>query len=185
MLGNHGLLIDCGTPGTAEMKTVPTLFHAGYTPAALLVTSPRLSAGGGAEVVQRMWPGIPVIRAHELPPEGLSFETQAGRFSIYAPPAEQIRKKAADYHPVVLWESAAGRVLYIGNAAYITYAALPELQPDTVILGQHVKPEDVQAVRVLQLPESAENQRLILTPAAAEETPSARWHHRRCGSCTR
>ena len=174
MLGNHGVLIDCGNRSTAEMKTVPTLFHAGYTPAALLVTSPLASAGGGAEVLKRMWPGVPVIRAHELPPEGMSFETQAGRFSIYAPPAEQIRKKAADYHPVVLWESAAGRVLYIGNAAYITYAALPELQPDTVILGQHVKPEDVQAVRVLQLPESAENQRLILTPAAAEETPSAR-----------
>ncbi len=78
MLGNHGVLIDCGNRSTAEMKTVPTLFHAGYTPAVLLVTSPLASAGGGAEVVQRMWPGIPVIRAHELPPEGISFETQAG-----------------------------------------------------------------------------------------------------------
>ena len=170
MLGNHGLLIDCGTPDTARSRTVPILFHSGYTPAALLVTSPRASSGGGAEEVRRMWPGIPVIRAHELPAEGISFETQAGRFVIYPPRAETIQKPS-DYHPVVLWESAAGRVLYIGNADYITYASLPELQPDTVILGKYVKPEDVPGARVLQLPESAENRRFILTPEAAEGTP--------------
>lgn len=170
ILGNHGLLIDCGTPDTARSRTVPTLFHSGYTPAALLVTSPRASSGGGAEEVRRMWQGIPVIRAHELPPEGIAFETQAGRFVIYPPRAETIQKPS-DYHPVVLWKSAAGRVLYIGNADYITYASLPELQPDTVILGKYVKPEDVPAVRVLQLPVSAENRRFILTPEAAEGTP--------------
>lgn len=170
ILGNHGLLIDCGTPDTARSRTVPTLFHSGYTPAALLVTSPRASSGGGAEEVRRMWSGIPVIRAHELPAEGISFETQAGRFVIYPPRAETIQKPS-DYHPVVLWESAAGRVLYIGNADYITYASLPELQPDTVILGKYVKPEDVPGGRVLQLPESAENRRFILTPEVAEGTP--------------
>ena len=170
MLGNHGLLIDCGTPDTARSRTVPTLFHSGYTPAALLVTSPRASSGGGAEEVRRMWPGIPVIRAHELPAEGISFETQAGRFVIYPPRAETIQKPS-DYHPVVLWESAAGRVLYIGNADYITYASLSEQQPDTVILGKHVKPEDVPGARVLHLPESAENRRFILTPEVAEGTP--------------
>ena len=170
ILGNHGLLIDCGTPDTARSRTVPTLFHSGYTPAALLVTSPRASSGGGAEEVRRMWQGIPVIRAHELPAEGGSFETQAGRFVIYPPRAETIQKPS-DYHPIVLWESAAGRVLYIGNADYITYASLPELQPDTVILGKYVKPEDVPGVRVLQLPVSAENRRFILTLEAAEGTP--------------
>lgn len=170
ILGNHGLLIDCGTPDTARSRTVPTLFHSGYTPAALLVTSPRASSGGGTEEVRRMWQGIPVIRAHELPAEGISFETQAGRFVIYPPRAETIQKPS-DYHPVVLWESAAGRILYIGNADYITYASLPELQPDTVILGKYVKPEDVPAVRVLQLPVSAENRRFILTPEVAEGTP--------------
>ena len=170
ILGNHGLLIDCGTTDTARSRTVPTLFHSGYTPAALLVTSPRASSGGGAEEVRRMWQGIPVIRAHELPAEGGSFETQAGRFVIYPPRAETIQKPS-DYHPIVLWESAAGRVLYIGNADYITYASLPELQPDTVILGKYVKPEDVPGVRVLQLPVSAENRRFILTLEAAEGTP--------------
>lgn len=162
MLGNHGLLIDCGTPGTAEMKTVPTLFHAGYTPAVLLVTSPQGSAGGGAEVVQRMWPGISVIRAHELPPEGLSFETQAGRFSIYAPPAELARRKAADYHPVVLWESPAGCVLYIGNAAYTCYARFSCQPCDVAVLGSNTEAGEINTRQVIHLPGDGENVRLEL-----------------------
>lgn len=156
MLGNHGLLIDCGNETTAEMKTVPTLFHAGYTPAALLVTSPRVSAGGGAAVVQRMWPDMPVIRALELPPEGKVFETQAGRFTLFSAPQELPRKNAANHSPVVLWESPAGRVLYVGTASYPAYAALPELVVDVVILGQHplqpVHVVDVQAKRTILLP---------------------------------
>lgn len=171
MLGNHGLLIDCGNGSTAEMKTVPTLFHAGYTPAALLVTSPRGSAGGGAEVVQRMWPGIPVIRAHELPPEGLSFETQAGRFSIYAPPAEQMRKKAADHHPVVLWENSAGRVLYLGNAAYASYARFSRQACDVAVLGCHTEPEEVNARQVVYLPGDGENVQLELQSARGDREP--------------
>ena len=156
MLGNHGLLIDCGNETTAEMKTVPTLFHAGYTPAALLVTTPRVSSGGGAVVVQRMWPEVPVIRAHELPPEGKVFETQAGRFTIMPAPPELSRKNAASHHPLVLWESPAGRVLYVGNAAYTTLASAPEQAVDVAILGQHpaqrVQPADVRAGRIILLP---------------------------------
>lgn len=156
ILGNHGLLIDCGNETTAEMKTVPTLFHAGYTPAALLVTSPRVSSGGGAAVVQRMWPGMPVIHALELLPEGRVFETQAGRFTIMPAPPEIPRKNAANCHPLVLWESPAGRVLYVGNASYSALSALPEMAVDIAILGQHplqaVQGADVHAKRTLLLP---------------------------------
>jgi hypothetical protein len=137
MLGNHGLLIDCGNESTAEMKTLPTLFHAGFTPAALLVTSPRVSAGGGAAVLQRMWPEMRVIHANDVPQDGCVFETQAGKFTILPPPAEQPRKKATDYHPIVLWDSPAGRVQYVGHASYATYAALPETAADVLILGHH------------------------------------------------
>lgn len=156
MLGNHGLLIDCGNETTAEMKTVPTLFHAGYTPAALLVTTPRVSSGSGAAVVQRMWPAIPVIQAHELPPEGRAFETQSGRFTILPAPPELSRRNAANHHPLVLWESPAGRVLYVGNAAYAAFSSLPELDVDVAILGQHplqaVQVMDVQAKHSILLP---------------------------------
>ena len=156
MLGNHGLLIDCGSETTAEMKTVPTLFHSGYTPAALLVTSPRASSGGGAGVVQRMWPGIPVILAHELPPEGKSFETQAGKFTIYPPPVEMPRKNAAAHHPLVLWESTAGRVLYIGHAAYATYAPWLGESYDIAVVGSSEQADEVQARQVVPLPVSHE-----------------------------
>ncbi len=156
MLGNHGLLIDCGNETTAEMKTAPTLFHAGYTPAALLVTTPRVSAGGGASVLQRMWPGLTVIHAHELPPQGRAFETQAGRFTLIPAPQELPRKNAANHHPLVLWESPAGRVLYAGNAAFAALAALPEAPPDVAILGQHptqcITPADIAAKRCILLP---------------------------------
>ena len=156
MLGNHGLLIDCGNETSAEMKTLPTLFHAGFTPAALLVTSPRVSSGSGAGVVQRMWPGIPVIQAHELPPEGKSFETQAGKFTIYPPPEETPRKNAADYHPLVLWENSAGRVLYIGHAAYATYAPWLGESYDIAVVGSSEQVDEVQARQVIPLPVSHE-----------------------------
>jgi competence protein ComEC len=162
MLGNHGLLIDCGNETTAEMKTLPTLFHAGYTPAVLLVTSPRVSAGGGAAVLQRMWPGMRVIRAHELPQEGCVFETQAGRFTIFTPPAEWVRSRAGDYHPIVLWESAAGRVLYVGAASYATFQSLPELSAELAVLGKHsnhpVQAADVAAPEILLLPGYADHE---------------------------
>ena len=187
MLGNHGLLIDCGNETTAEMKTVPTLFHAGYTPGALLVTSPQVSSGGGAAVVQRMWPEVPVMQAHELPPEGLVFETQAGRFTILPAPPEFPRRNAASHHPLVLWESPAGRVLYVGNAAYTTLASAPEQAVDVAILGQHpaqrVQPADVRAGRIILLPSveaedalgaevvGVQECRRWVLPVSAAETP--------------
>ena len=152
MLGNHGLLIDCGSESVAESKTVPSLFHAGYTPAALLLTSSRARDGGGCGVVQRMWPQLPVIRASDVPAEGLVLETQAGRFSIYPDP----RGGSTGQPPIVLWESAAGRVLYIGHAAYAAYVPFTRLLVDAAVLGAHatqpVEPCDVEAARVLLLP---------------------------------
>ena len=152
MLGNHGLLIDCGNDVTAELKTVPTLFHAGYTPAALLLTSSRVRDGGGAAVLQRMWPQLPVIRAAELPAEGLVLETQAGRFTIYPDSCSHMSGQS----PVVEWECAAGRVLYIGNASYAASQPFLEEKADVVVLGEHsrqpVQAGDVEATRVLLLP---------------------------------
>lgn len=156
MLGNHGLLVDCGSESAAEFQSLPTLFHAGYTPAALLVTTPLARSGGGVAVLQRMWPDLRVIYAHELPPEGGSFETTAGRFSIYPPAAGAGRKRATDYHPVVRWESPAGRLLYVGHAAYTTCAAHTAGEYDVVVLGrnpqQPVHADDLQAKRFILLP---------------------------------
>ena len=152
MLGNHGLLIDCGSESVAESRTVPSLFHAGYTPAALLLTSSRARDGGGCEVVQRMWPQLPVIRGADVPAEGMVLETQAGRFTIYP----DTRGGSAGQPPLVLWESPAGRVLYIGHAAYAAYVPFSSLPVDVAVLGTHatqpVQACDVESARVLLLP---------------------------------
>lgn len=101
------------------------------------------------------------MQAHELPPEGLVFETQAGRFTILPAPPEFPRRNAASHHPLVLWESPAGRVLYVGNAAYTTLASAPEQAVDVAILGQHpaqrVQPADVRAGGVILLPAAADD----------------------------
>lgn len=156
MLGNHGLLIDCGNASTAEMMTAPSLFHAGYTPAVLLVSTPRSSSGDGAAVLQRIWPDLQVVHAHELPPEGYSFETQAGRFTIFPVPGDMPRRNAADCAPLVLWESARGRALYIGDAAFATYAPHSGTPADVAILGKHplqpVNGAEVSAGRIILLP---------------------------------
>ena len=148
MLGNHGLLVDCGSEAVAAQKTVPTLFYAGYTPAALLLTSKRAREGGGAACLERQWPGLPVIHAEELPAEGVVLETQAGRDTIYPAPAGQ--------PPLVLWENPAGRVLYIGHAAYTAYQPFSGLNPDIAVLGSHARQPvqrcDVSAARLVLLP---------------------------------
>ena len=93
-------------------------------------------------------------------------ETQAGRYTIFLPPAGLPRRKAADHHPLVLWESPAGRVLYVGNASYAAYSSLPEdLRPDVVILGHLVQPEDVENGRTVLLPVSNETIRVPVTGA--------------------
>ncbi len=152
MLGNHGMLIDCGSESVAERKTVPTLFHAGYTPAILLVTGKQNRLGGGSGVLQRMWPGIQVIRADELPAEGLVVETQAGRYSVYPDGAEG--------PPLVLWEGEGGRVLYIGHASYGAYLPFAGMNPDVAVLGEHrqqpVQACDVESGILLSLPGSSD-----------------------------
>ena len=127
------------------------------------------------------------MQAHELPPEGLVFETQAGRFTILPAPPEFPRRNAASHHPLVLWESPAGRVLYVGNAAYTTLASAPEQAVDVAILGQHpaqrVQPADVRAGCVILLPAAADDAapgaevvglqecRRWVLPVSAAETP--------------
>lgn len=148
MLGNHGLLINCGNMTTAEIKTLPALFHSGFTPAVLLVTSSRASDGGGTAVLKRMWPELEVLQAGMLPPEGRCFETQAGRFLIYP--------GAAGAAPVVIWENPTGRVLYLGDAPYSALSGIAGLPVSRVILGAHPRQPigvgDVVASEYILLP---------------------------------
>ncbi len=140
VLGNPGLLIDCGNELTAALQTEPALFHAGYQPATLLLSQPTKSRSGGADVLLASWPKLRVLRADELGSQPLQLEGDAGRFTLYPPPPELPRRPAANAAPIVRWEMPNGRcVLYVGEASRSTWELLPPEArvADILILGRN------------------------------------------------
>ncbi len=166
VLGNPGLVIDCGNEVTAALQVEPALFHAGYQPASLLLSRETKSCGGGADVLRTSWPGLQLLRAEELGPHPLQLEGKAGRYTLYLPPVELPRRPAANAAPIVRWEMPDGRrLLYVGDASRSTWEELPPAarQADILILGRNPKqpldaPEllhEVGARLILLLPSAA------------------------------
>ncbi len=142
VLGNPGLVIDCGNEVTAALQVEPALFHAGYQPAALLLSQPTNSHSGGAGVLSATWPRLNILRAEELAPGPQRFSGRAGYFTLYPPPAELPRRPAANNAPIILWEMPDGRrLLYIGDASRSTWEQLPpeSRQADILIIGMNPK----------------------------------------------
>ncbi len=150
VLGNPGLVIDCGNEVTAALQTEPALFHAGFQPAALLLSQNTGSHAGGAQQLRATWPQLQLIRAEELGPHPLRLDGGAGRFTLYPAPAELPRRPAANAAPIVRWEMPDGRrLLYIGEASRSTWELLPPAArlADILILGMNPKrPVDDPAV---------------------------------------
>ncbi len=142
VLGNPGLVIDCGNEVTAALQVEPALFHAGYQPAALLLTQATQSHVGGAGVMQASWPKLRLLRAEELGTQPLHLEGASGRFTLYPPPAELPRRPAANAAPIVRWEMPGGRrLLFIGDASRATWELLPPeaRQAEVLIIGHNPK----------------------------------------------
>ncbi len=140
VLGNPGLVIDCGNELTAALQVEPALFHAGYQPAALLLSQPTKSHSGGAEVLRFTWPRLQLLRAEELTARSLHLVGAAGCFTLYLPPPELPRRPAANVSPIVRWEMPDGRcLLYIGDAPRATWSLLPPeaRKADILILGRN------------------------------------------------
>ncbi len=167
-LGNPGLVIDCGNELTAALQVEPALFHAGYHPAALLLTQATRSHSGGASILQASWPELRVIRAAELSCRPLQLSGAAGQYTIYPPPADLPRRPAENAAPIVLWERADGRrLLYIGQASRATWDVLPAeaRRADVLILGRNsgLPLEDPELLRrsgarlVVLLPDAADS----------------------------
>ena len=159
VLGNPGLLVNCGNERTASFQVRPWLFHSGFSPAALLVTGKRASLGGGAEYMCRQLPGLRVLRHDSLPQGGLRLITPGGAYTVY--PAAPGARDAA---PVVIWQQGGRRVLYVGDAPADTLLSLPpeELHADTVILGKH----PLQPVQDPALLRATGARRIIILPGA-------------------
>ncbi len=166
VLGNPGLVIDCGNELTAALQVEPALFHAGYHPAALLLTAASASHGGGCDTLRATWPGLQLIRAEELGSHTRLLEGRAGRFTLYPAPAELPRRPAANAAPIVRWEMPDGRcLLYVGDAARATWEQLPPeaRRADILILGRNPK----QPLDDPQLLQSSGASLILLLPSAA------------------
>ncbi|MCQ2371526.1 MAG: ComEC/Rec2 family competence protein [Akkermansia sp.] len=163
VLGNPGLLVNCGNDKTASFTVQPALFHSGYRPAMLLVSGKKASLAGGADTMQREFPGMGVLRYDSLPPGGFSFRTAAGEFSVF-PAVESPNAADSNRAPVVLWQGASRRILYVGDASVDTLLSVPEAErrADTVVIGRH----PLQPVMDPELLRATGAKRIILLPNA-------------------
>lgn len=131
MLGNPALVVDVGSESEAQFTVQPALFHTGRTPVALLQTRKLKGLSEGTDAFLKQYPQV--LRA---PRQGC-VETSAGTYTLYAAPPDYTQTPAANQAPVVLWQSATQRVLYVGDAPYAAWSTIPqhERRADIVILG--------------------------------------------------
>ncbi len=150
VLGNPGLVIDCGSEVSAALQVEPALFHAGYRPATLLLSQPAEKQRSGADVLLATWPQLQVICAEELGEHPVVLEGCAGRMTLYPPPPELPRRPASNAAPIVRWERPDGSsLLYVGDASRATWERLPQeaRRADILILGMNPRqPVDDPAV---------------------------------------
>lgn len=133
VLGNPGIVIGAGSPSQARLTAYPALFHAGYTPAAVVTETGK--RGESARWLAQQWHGVSLLPTDK--PQCLT--TPAGRFTLYPPPSELPHTPAENALPVILWEHGGTRTLYVGDASAATMETIPpdERHADTLILGAH------------------------------------------------
>ena len=116
---------------------VAALFHAGFTPAMLLLTQQRASYSGGESVIRASVTDIKPLKGFEMSGDVIEYSTSAGRY-IIVPPSDEISRSPTENHtPVVLWQGSSRSVLFVGNASLQTLERLPRdlMQADIVICG--------------------------------------------------
>lgn len=165
VLGNPGLVINCGNEPTARFHTEPAIFHGGYKPVALLLTHHRASVSGGRHVLSESWPHMQVLHASFSDAAPTVFRCNAGQYTLINAPASLPESPAQNLTPIVIWDSPRGRVLYIGDASVVTYELIPEplKRANTVICGYN----PAQPIEVSSVVRECQPDRLILLPSAA------------------
>ncbi len=161
VLGNPGILVgDVRGESVARFMVQPALFHAGFSPA--FCQEPRDTAS--AHLYSRTWPKLCFFSA--LPGAApQSFKTSAGIFTIFAPTTDLPISYSANATPIIYWQRSDGRrLLFVGNAAFSTFKALPHgfHRADVLILGynSHEPIVDPSVLRPIGM------QRIILLPSA-------------------
>lgn len=167
-LGNGGLLIASGNGQTARFNVEPAIFHSGFTPSALLLPRPLARRAEMAAVLTATWPQLLVLDADKLAGK-TTLQTSAGSFCIYAPPADLPRKPMDNVAPIVAWQRAQSRVLYVGDASLLSFENLPESErrADVLILGMNQRMPVADAELILATGAST----IILLPSASKLFP--------------
>lgn len=173
VLGNPGLVIGAGNESQVRYTTAPALFHAGFSPAAVLQL-PGAAAEKGVAALQQQFPAMGVISAQKP----AAFTTSAGRFTLYPAPSSLPRTPAENALPIILWEHGGKRTLYVGDAAADVAETLPPeaYGVDVLILGSHplhpledAEDRDAFGAKVVRWLPSALRRQAALPPAEQEE----------------
>ena len=167
VLGNPGLVINPGNESGVAFRTHPAVFHAGFTPCAILRTRAAESYRLGANALQKQFPESVIFSADELDAQGMRYHCPAGCFSFYPAPADYPRRLVDSRAPVILWQAAPEwRVLYLGNAPAEAWYRMPENErrANVVILGRHPirnigvdSLQEIGAELIIQLPGTNNN----------------------------
>lgn len=169
VLGNPGVVINCGSEKTARFNVEPALFHGGFKPSALLLTQKRASLSGGSEVLTETWPDLTILRSHFTDAEAQVFSTEAGKYVVVYPPSYLPKSPVQNLIPAVIWECGEQRVMYLGDASVVTYERIPlqYKKVDVVICGRN----PAQPVELHELVEDTGASQIILLPNALEILP--------------
>lgn len=140
VLGNPGLVINPGNEMNVQFRTYPSLFHAGFSPAAILQTRPGKNYSMGAEQLHACFPVSSLFRVNDLKPQGMSLRTGAGVYTFYPPSPSFPRRLADNRLPIIRWQGCNGlRVLYVGQTpAEALHRMPPEARrAEVLILGNN------------------------------------------------
>lgn len=169
VLGNPGLLVDCGSTNDARFRLAPALFGSNYSPAAIVSMRTGPSHSGGVREILRACPHAVMPPLPATPNRPWQLATRAGRFTIYPPAVPAYRATADDHAPVVLWEHEGRKLLYVGSASLDTVRRLPEpcRRADCLIIGSHLYRHALDKEWIA----STGAARIYLLPKAVREHP--------------
>ncbi len=173
MLGNPGILVDTGSSSSARWTIDPAVFHGGYAPAVILPTSNLRSATEGLDVLRQSWPEARILNPDELRGRFLRVETEAGQYLICGPPDDLPTRPAINQSPVLIWQNAYRRLLYLGDAAAETYERLPrgERRADVIIIGRNA----ARGLDPYTVQQECGARRVILLPSLTTSFEAADW----------
>ena len=140
VLGNPGIVVNPGNADNVTFRTYPALFHAGFSPSAILQNRPSRAYADGADLLRSFYPESFIYPVDSIPGSGLCFTGESGTYTLYPAPAEYPNRLADSRAPIIRWEHPSGAsVLYIGSSPAAAWYRMPpeKRKADVLIVGEH------------------------------------------------